>query len=85
MIVERASGNTYLDTVVAPLRHQTELVFTMLTDTRGLLSWDEHQAIYDALKSGDADKARTATAQHMDNVILGMVLRTPPGAAHAPV
>ncbi len=85
MIVERASGNTYLDTVVAPLRHQTELVFTMLTDTRGLLSWDEHQAIYDALKSGDADKARTATAQHMDNVILGMVLRTPPGAGHAPV
>ena len=58
MIVERASGNTYLDTVVAPLRHQTELVFTMLTDTRGLLSWDEHQAIHDALQSGDADKAR---------------------------
>jgi len=82
MIVERASGNAYLDTVVAPLRHQTELVFTMLTDTRGLLSWDEHQAIYDALEAGDADKARVATAQHMDNVILGMVLRTPPGATN---
>jgi DNA-binding GntR family transcriptional regulator len=79
MIVERASGNTYLDTVVSPLRHQTELVFTMLTDTRGLLSWDEHQAIYDALKAGDAETARAATAQHMDNVIVGMVLRAPPG------
>ena len=80
MLVERASANSYLDTVVAPLRHQTELVFSMLTDTRGLLSWDEHQAMHDALAAGDADAARAATAQHMDNVILGMVLRTSPAA-----
>jgi DNA-binding GntR family transcriptional regulator len=80
MIVERAAGNAYLETVVSPLRHQTELVFTMLTDTRGLLSWDEHQAIHDALRAGDSEAARAATAQHMDNVIVGMVLRKPPGA-----
>jgi DNA-binding GntR family transcriptional regulator len=77
IIIERASGNSYLDTVVAPLRHQTELVFTMLTDARGLTSWDEHQAIHDALKARDADTAQKATAHHMENVILGMVTHSP--------
>lgn len=84
VIIEKASGNSYLDMVVSPLRHQTELVFSMLTDTRGLLSWDEHQAIHDALRAGDAEAAGAATAQHMDNVIVGMVLRTPPQSADSP-
>lgn len=75
IVVERASGNSYLDTVVAPLRHQTELVFSMLTDTRGLTSWDEHQAIHDAIEQRDPDKAQTATASHMNNVIAGIVDR----------
>ena len=77
ILVEEASGNGYLDTVVSPLRHQTELVFSMLTDSRGVMSWDEHQQILDALKAGDADTARTATAQHMDNVIQGIETRLP--------
>ena len=81
MVIEQASGNSYLDMVVSPLRHQTELVFSMLTDTRGLLSWDEHQAIHDALRTGDVEAAGAATAQHMDNVIVGMVLRVPPHSA----
>lgn len=81
VVIEQASGNSYLDMVVSPLRHQTELVFSMLTDTRGLLSWDEHQAIHDALRTGDVEAAGAATAQHMDNVIVGMVLRVPPHAA----
>ena len=81
MVIEQASGNNYLDMVVSPLRHQTELVFSMLTDTRGLLSWDEHQAIHDALRAGDVEAAGAATAQHMDNVIVGMVLRVPPHSA----
>lgn len=81
VVIEQASGNSYLDMVVSPLRHQTELVFSMLTDTRGLLSWDEHQAIHDALRAGDVEAAEAATAQHMDNVIVGMVLRVPPHSA----
>ena len=81
VVIEQASGNSYLDMVVSPLRHQTELVFSMLTDTRGLLSWDEHQAIHDALRAGDVEAAGAATAQHMDNVIVGMVLRVPPHSA----
>ena len=72
IIVERASGNGYLGTVVAPLRHQTELVFTMLSELRGLTSWDEHQAIHDAIAAGDAERAEAATASHMDNVIAGI-------------
>lgn len=77
LIIERAAANVYLDGAVSPLRHQTELIFSMLTDTRGVTSWDEHQAIYDALAAGDADRARVATRTHMDNVMLGLVTRPP--------
>jgi DNA-binding GntR family transcriptional regulator len=80
IIVERASGNPYLDTVVSPLRHQTELVFSMLTDARGLTSWDEHQAIHDAIKAHDPVQAQSATASHMNSVIAGMGRRS---TAHA--
>jgi DNA-binding GntR family transcriptional regulator len=72
IVVERASGNEYLESVVAPLRHQTELVFTMLAELRGLTSWHEHQAIHDAIAAGDAEWAEAATASHMDNVIEGI-------------
>jgi DNA-binding GntR family transcriptional regulator len=67
--VEQAARNVYLDATVGPLRHQTELVFSMLQDTRGVLGWEEHQAIFDAIAAGDAAAARASTIDHMDSVI----------------
>lgn len=69
LAIEAASSNPYISGVVAPLRHQTELVFSMLLDDRGVLSWDEHQAMRDAIARGDAEEARARTVAHMASVV----------------
>ncbi len=76
--IEQAAGNPYIEQAVAPLRHQTELVFSVLSDSRAGYSWDEHERICDAIAEGDAEAARRRTFEHMDAVVgsLGALPRT---------
>lgn len=75
LAIEAASRNGYLGGVVAPLRNQTELVFTTLVDKRGVTSWDEHQAIYDAIEAQDSSRARSCTEAHMQSVMRDLAQR----------
>jgi DNA-binding GntR family transcriptional regulator len=67
--IEDAAGNSYLGPTVEPLRAQTELVFTVLIENRGILGWEEHAALLEAIEAGDEDAARDATRHHMDSVL----------------
>lgn len=69
LAVEKMADNPYLGTTVGPLRHQTELVFSVLLPHRGHMSWDEHLRIRDAIAAGDVDGAREATLAHMASVV----------------
>ena len=75
-LVERASMNEYLEPTVGPLRHQTELVFSRLANVRGVLSWDEHARLLDAIERHDADAAREATLHHMASVLRDLTAAT---------
>lgn len=69
LAIEAAAGHPYLDAVVAPLRAQTELVFTMLADQRGVVSWEQHVEIFEAIAKREADAAAAATRKHMQSVL----------------
>lgn len=69
LALEDAAGNPYLELVVNPLRQQTELMFSVLIERRGGISWEEHEAICDAIRSGDAELARTRMRDHIANAI----------------
>jgi DNA-binding GntR family transcriptional regulator len=83
LLIERAARNEYLEPTVAPLRHQTELVFSMLVDTRGVTGWDEHQRMLDAIERQDGDAARHATLHHMHSVFRDLATRATNGTAAA--
>lgn len=69
LAIERSTDNPYLLNVAEPLRQRTEMVFSLLTDTRGAVSWREHEAVRDAIASGDADRARAMVVEHIMSVL----------------
>jgi DNA-binding GntR family transcriptional regulator len=69
LAIEHVVGNHYLEQVTQPLRQRTEMVFSLLVDARGGLSWDEHDRIRDAIAAGDGEAARLAVHTHLGAVI----------------
>lgn len=69
LAIEAAAANSYLGVAVEPLRAQTELVFSVLVDRRGLIGWAEHVDILTAIEEGDGDRASDAARKHMSSVL----------------
>lgn len=69
VLVERAADNPYIEQVVQPLRQRTEMVFSLLHEERGHLTWHEHERVRDAIAAGDPDAAMSAVRDHLDAVI----------------
>lgn len=78
LAIEHASGNPYIGETASPLRHRTELAFSMLADSRGMLSWEEHRRIRDAIAEGDPEASKLRALEHMAGVITD--LTTQPSA-----
>lgn len=76
--IEKASANPYIGTTANPLRQRTELVFSMLSDSRGMLSWEEHQRMRDAIAAGDAESAAASALDHMAGVIEDLIAISKP-------
>ena len=69
LAVEQAAGIPFLNQVLDPLRNQTEMVFSVVTDKRGDITWEEHEAIYEAVASGNAECASELVRQHVTNAL----------------
>ena len=63
--LEDAAKNPYIARALAPLRQRTELVFSVLQEERGEVTWKEHAAIRDAVASGNARQARDLLREHI--------------------
>jgi DNA-binding GntR family transcriptional regulator len=65
LILESAAGNPFIGVVLNPLRHRTEMVFSILLHRRGALAWDEHEQIYNAIADKDPELSRLLAERHI--------------------
>lgn len=63
--LERASKNPYIEYALAPLRQRSELVFAVLQEERGEITWAEHRAILDAVSRRDTKAAGDLMRKHI--------------------
>jgi DNA-binding GntR family transcriptional regulator len=69
----RASGNSYLYEEFEAMPAKTEWIVSTLLKQRGPISWNEHEAIVDAVAEGKADLAEELTRHHSDEVIASLL------------
>lgn len=69
LALEDACHNPFLKSVMDPLRHRTELGFSLLAEYRGQVIWDEHKKIRDALKKRDSKLAKSLMIKHIEKSI----------------
>ncbi|MFE2285233.1 GntR family transcriptional regulator [Streptomyces sp. NPDC059443] len=62
----QASGSPGLITLLTQMRHKLAWMYVVESPARPVESWAEHGAIVDAVARGDAERARTLTAAHVD-------------------
>ena len=65
----RAGGNSHLQTELEFFPAKAEWIVATLLQSRSEYSWQEHEAIVDAVASGDADQAEQLTKIHSEHVI----------------
>ena len=66
LALEDACHNPFLKSVMDPLRHRTELVFSIVAENRGQVIWEEHKKIRDALKKRDSKLAKSLMIKHIE-------------------
>ncbi len=65
----RAGGNAHLYAELESLPAKTEWIVSSLLQSRSEYSWQEHEAILDAVASGEADLAERLTRLHGEHVV----------------
>lgn len=67
LAIEDSCNNPFLKSVMDPLRHRTELVFSVVAENRGLVIWKEHSRIRDAIKGREPKLAQSLMVKHIED------------------
>ncbi|MEG8279560.1 GntR family transcriptional regulator [Streptomyces sp. AHA2] len=72
----QACGSPALTSVLTQLRHKIAWMYTVEAPAGPVECWNEHGAIVDAVARGDGERARAATAAHVERATGAHRLRT---------
>lgn len=73
----QASGSPTLVALLTQLRHKIAWVYAVDSPGRAVESWEEHGSVVDAVARGDAERARTVMADHVERATSVHRLRRP--------
>jgi DNA-binding GntR family transcriptional regulator len=66
LAIEDSCNNPFLKSVMDPLRHRTELVFSVVSENRGSVIWEEHSRIRDAIARRKPKLAQSLMVKHIE-------------------